>query len=109
MTHAEMFPAPIRIELEDAQPHLDFINEVRNGLDYENIHLDAIIFPSIAYISIKTFLEYRGFLSHSRGANRGLEYMGVRILMDPKRDWGAPVLLFDEDEGMKVFSKRRTS
>lgn len=94
-------PAPMRIELEDPTPHIEFLRDLFDDLACDNIKIEAVMLPVRSYFTLKAYIDTRG-----RQA-RGMEIMGIRVLMNPRRDSGPPDLIFDDENALRVLSRRK--
>ncbi len=99
---------PMRIQLNDPEVILDFIMKLHEELYLENIQLDGVLFGVNDYFSIREFAAGKMSWSSKRD-DQGFKINGVRILLDPMRDEGAPVAVFSENDAIKVMSMRRKS
>lgn len=99
-------PAPMRIELEDPTPHAQYLEALSEDLMRDNVKVDAVMLPVKAYFSMQAFIDARGYGKYS-GSGRGMEFMGMKILMDPRRDSGPPTLIFDDENALRVLSRRK--
>ncbi len=101
-------PSPMRIDLRDPYLLLDYLTKLHNSLLYEDIRLDAVIFGVVDYFSLVELANTRITWSAEK-VNGCFAINGVKILLDPMREGGAPVSVFTESEAIKVMSMRRKS
>lgn len=96
----------MRVDLRDPGPLLDDLVEVQERLLYENIKLDGMMYGVVDYFTLRDLAEDRMRIrvDNDRG---DFTINDVRILLDPAREGGPPVAVFEESEALKVMSKRR--
>ncbi len=100
------FDPPMHVQLNNPETILDYLTKLQETLEFENIKLDGVMFGVNDYFSLRDLANTR--------SSWGMEFReecltinGIRILIDPMRDAGAPVAVFNESEAIKVMSMRR--
>ncbi len=109
-----MDPGPLRtrppmcIQLNDLTLLLDHFTKLHESLEYENIELYGVMFGVNDYFTLRDMADTKMGWS-CEFEDSALKINGVKILLDPMRDGGAPVPVFTESEAIKVMSMRRKS
>ncbi len=108
-SYQDNYRPPMHIQLNDPTVILDYLMKLHEELYLENIHLEGVMFGVNDYFSIREMAATKMAWSASRDDNGGFKINGVRIMLDPMRDAGAPVAVFGESDAIKVMSMRRKS
>jgi len=97
---------PMRITLKDPEPLLEYLTSLYETLIESDIRLDGVLFGVSDYFTLRDLANTRSGWYCEMGED-GLTINGVRICLDPMRDDGPPVAMFEESEAIKVMSMRR--
>ncbi len=96
----------IAVELEDPAPIVEHLHALKRQCAEENVQVEGVVLSSRAYFSLQQWLRTRAWYHAPKGV-AWMEFDGMRVFMDPLRDDGEPVPLFEEDEAVKLYAMRK--
>lgn len=106
-----VFPPMQRIEIElgDGPRVVDEVMDAIRAAHMENYDLRAIVLPAVPYFTLREHM--RELVTRQGGRDfgaRGFTLDGVNFILDPARDVGPLLPLYDEDSAIHIYAKRRT-
>jgi len=96
----------IAVELEDPAPIVEYLHALKQQCALENVEVHGVTLNSRAYFSLREWLQSRAWYKAAEGVET-IEFDGMRVFMDPMRDDGEPVPLFEEREAVRLYGLRR--
>ncbi len=93
----------MEFSLKDPQVVLGYLMNLCETLYESDIKLEGVMFGATDYFTLRNMANNRGVWAGGQ-----LSINDVKIMLDPMRDEGAPVAVFNETEAIKVLSMRKT-
>lgn len=95
------------VELEDPRPLREYLHNLGLQMAEQNLKPWGVVFPARSYFSIVEYVRElctrRDDLLSEPGT---LSFDGLRLFLDPMRDTGEPLPLFDDENAVTIYTMR---
>jgi hypothetical protein len=107
---------PIPVDLRNPREVLEAVYRLKEVHLYENVSLWGMMLGAVDWLTLQEYFVDRGAKGQldPLGPKTGwfadekvLFFEGVRLLMDPKRDFGPAEAVYDDDAAVTLFCLRK--
>lgn len=100
-------PTIYDVELEDPHPLREYLHNISMQMGEQNLKVWGVVFPARSYFSIVEYVREFSTRCDDQLSEPGtLSFDGIRLFMDPMRDTGEPLPLFDDENAVTIYTMR---